>query len=99
MAFKLQPLQNMVVVRPYEKEEVSKGGIVIPDTAKEKPQEGEVVAVGPGRMDKDGKREALDVAVGDIVYIPKFGGLPEVKIEGETYIIMPENQILAKIIN
>lgn len=98
MAFKLQPLQNMVVVKPYNKEEVSKGGIVIPDTAKEKPQEGEVVAVGPGRIGKDGERETLDVAVGDIVYIPKFGGMPEVKIEGEVYIIMPENQIIAKIL-
>ena len=66
MAIKLQPLADRVVVKPIEKEEVTKGGIVLPDTAKEKPQEGEVVAVGPGRMSDDGKRLAMDVKVGDI---------------------------------
>ena len=74
MAVKLDPLGDRVVVRPSTKEEVTKGGIVIPDTAKEKPQEGEVLAVGPGKMTEDGKRIPLDVKVGDIVIYAKYGG-------------------------
>ncbi|MCJ7639284.1 MAG: co-chaperone GroES, partial [Euryarchaeota archaeon] len=73
-AVKLEPLGDRVVVRPSSKEEVTRGGIVIPDTAKEKPQEGEVLAVGPGRMTEDGKRIAMDVKVGDIVIYAKYGG-------------------------
>lgn len=97
MAVKLQPLQNNVVVRPGGMEKMSKGGVIIPDAAQEKSQEGEVVAVGPGRLAKDGKREQLDVKVGDIVIYPKFGGM-EYKVEGEELVILPESQILAKII-
>ncbi|MBG7616858.1 MAG: co-chaperone GroES [Chloroflexi bacterium] len=96
MVFKLQPLQNNLVIKPGGKEEVSKGGVIIPDTAQEKSQEGEVVAIGPGRMTKEGQREVLDVKVGDIVLYPKFSGA-EYKIEGEGYIILPELAILAKI--
>jgi len=95
MAVKLQPLQNMVLIKPVGMEQMSKGGVIIPDTAQEKSQEGEVIAVGPGRLSKDGKREPLDVKVGDIVIYPKFGGM-EYKIEGEELVILPENQILAR---
>ncbi|ADJ26694.1 Chaperonin Cpn10 [Dehalogenimonas lykanthroporepellens BL-DC-9] len=94
MAISVQPLQNFVLIKPGKKEEM-RSGIVIPDTAQEKAQEGEVVAVGPGRMGKDNTREALDVKVGDFVIYPKFGGT-EVKVEGNDLIILPENQILAK---
>jgi len=92
---KLKPLGNMVLIQPTAKEEMSVGGIVIPDTAQEKSNEGNVVAVGPGRMAKDGTREKLDVKAGDVVIYPKFGGT-EYKIGGEDYVILPENQILAK---
>ena len=73
MAAKLQPLADRLVVKPIEREEVTKGGIVLPDTAKEKPQEGEVIAVGPGRLSEDGKRIAMDVKVGDIVGMHQGG--------------------------
>ncbi len=95
MADKLKPLADRVVVRPIEQEEVTKAGIVIPDTAKEKPQEGEVIAVGPGRLSDDGKRIAMDVKVGDIVIYAKYGGT-EIKIEDEELIILRESDILAK---
>ena len=95
MAVKLQPLQNMVLIKPVGMEQMSKGGVIIPDAAQEKSQEGEVIALGPGRLSKDGKRELMDVKVGDIVIYPKFGGM-EYKIEGEELVILPENQILAK---
>ncbi len=95
MAIKLQPLGNIVLVKPGKKEEMSKGGIVIPDTAQEKSQEGEVIVIGPGRVDKDGKREKMNVKPGDIIIFPKFGGT-EYKIEGEDYIFLPENQIIAR---
>lgn len=95
MAFRLQPLANHVVIKPGKQEEVTKGGIVIPDAAQEKSQEGEIVAVGPGRLTKDGKREQLDVKAGDWVVYPKFGGF-EYKLEGESYIVLPETQIIAK---
>ena len=95
MAVKLQPLADRVVVKPIEKEEVTKGGIVLPDTAREKPQEGEVVAVGPGRLSEDGKRMVIDVKVGDIVIYAKYGGI-EIKIEDEEVIILRESDILAK---
>ena len=95
MAIKLQPLADRVVVKPIEKEEVTKGGIVLPDTAKEKPQEGEVVAVGPGRMSDDGKRLAMDVKVGDVVIYARYGGT-EIKIEDEELVILRESDILAK---
>ncbi|OGN92137.1 MAG: co-chaperone GroES [Chloroflexi bacterium RBG_13_50_10] len=95
MAVKLDPLGDRVVVKPSSKEEVTKGGIVIPDTAKEKPQEGKVVAVGPGRMTDDGKRLAMDVKVGDIVIYAKYGGT-EIKEGDEEFIILRESDILAK---
>jgi len=95
MAVKLQPLADRLVVRPIEREEVTKGGIVLPDTAKEKPQEGEVMAVGPGRLSEDGKRIAMDVKVGDTVIYAKYGGT-EIKIENEELVILHESDILAK---
>jgi chaperonin GroES len=95
MAVKLNPLGDRVVVKPMPKEEVTKGGIVIPDTAKEKPQEGKVIAVGPGRMTEDGKRIAMDVKVGDIVIYAKYGGT-EIKENDEELIILRESDILAK---
>jgi chaperonin GroES len=95
MAVKLQPLGDRIVVKPIEREEVTKGGIVLPDTAKEKPQEGKVLAAGPGRLSEDGKRIAMDVKVGDVVLYVKYGGT-EVKIDGEELIILRESDILAK---
>ena len=95
MAVKLQPLADRLVVRPIEVEEKTKAGIYLPDTAKEKPQEGEVVAVGPGRLSDDGKRIAMDVKVGDIVVYAKYGGT-EIKIDDEEYMILRESDILAK---
>ncbi len=95
MAVKLQPLADRLVVKPIEQEEVTKGGIVLPDTAKEKPQEGKVIAVGKGRLSEDGKRIAMDVKVGDIVIYAKYGGT-EIKIEDEELVILRESDILAK---
>jgi chaperonin GroES len=95
MVVKLQPLADRLVVKPIEREEVTKGGIVLPDTAKEKPQEGEVIAVGPGRLSEDGKRIAMDVKVGDRVIYAKYGGT-EIKIDDEELIILRESDILAK---
>ena len=95
MAIKLQPLTDRLVVRPIEKEEVTKGGLVLPDTVKEKPQEGEILAAGPGRLSEDGKRIAMDVAVGDIVIYAKYGGT-EIKVEEEELVILRESDVLAK---
>ena len=95
MADKLKPLADRVVVKPIERETVSKGGIVLPDTAKEKPQEGKVVAVGEGRLSDDGKRLPMDVKVGDIVIYAKYGGT-EMKINDEELVILRESDILAK---
>ena len=95
MAIKIQPLADRVMIRPIEREEVTKGGIVLPDTAKEKPQEGEVVAVGQGRVSDDGKRISMDVKVGDTVIYAKYGGT-EIKVEGEDMVILRESDILAK---
>jgi len=95
MALKLQPMADRLVVKPIEREEVTKGGIFLPDTAKEKPQEGEVLAAGPGRLTEDGKRIAMDVKVGDIVIYTKYGGM-EIKVEDEELIILRESDILAK---
>ncbi|GFP29655.1 MAG: 10 kDa chaperonin [Actinobacteria bacterium] len=90
---KLQPLADRVVVKPSESEEVTKSGIVLPDTAKEKPQEGEVIAVGPGKYE-EGKRIPLEVKVGDKVIYSKYGGT-EVKVEGVEHLILRESDILA----
>ena len=95
MAESLKPLADRVVVKPIEGERVSKGGIVLPDTAKEKPQEGKVIAVGEGRLSEDGKRMPMDVKVGDIVIYAKYGGT-EIKIEDEEFMILRESDILAK---
>jgi chaperonin GroES len=95
MAANLQPLTDRLVVKPIQKEEMTKGGIFIPDTAKEKPQEGEVIAIGPGRMTDDGKRIPMDLKVGDRVIYSKYGG-SEIKIDDVEMIILRENDILAK---
>jgi len=95
MAAKIKPLGERVVIKPIPKEEVSKGGIVIPDTAKEKPQEGEIIAVGPGKLSEDGKRIAMEVKVGDKVVYSKYAGT-EFKLDEEEVVIMRESDILAK---
>jgi chaperonin GroES len=95
MAVKLQPLADRLVVKPIEREEMTKSGIVIPDTAKEKPEEGEVLAVGPGRLSEDGKRIAMDVKVGDRVLFARYGGT-EIKVDNEELVILRESDILAK---
>ena len=90
---KVRPLHDRVVVKRIEEKEVVRGGIVIPDTAKEKPQEGEVVAVGEGKKKDDGKRVAMDVKVGDRVLFGKYSGT-EIKIDGEEFLMMREEDIL-----
>ena len=95
MAINLQPMADRLVVKPIEKEEKTKGGIILPDTAKEKPQEGEVLAVGPGRLSDDGTRIAMDVKVADIVIYAKYGGT-EIKVEDDELMILRESDILAK---
>jgi chaperonin GroES len=95
MATKLQPLADRVLVKPIEKEEKTKSGIYLPDTAKEKPQEGEVIAVGPGKMDETGKRIPMDLKVGDRVIYAKYGGT-EIKVDDEEMMILRESDILAK---
>jgi chaperonin GroES len=91
--FNLEPLDDRIVVKPGEEEETTVSGIVIPDTAKEKPQEGEVVAVGPGRFE-EGNRVPMDVKVGDRVLYSKYGGT-EVKVEGEEYLVLSARDVLA----
>ena len=93
---KLVPLGDRIVIKPVVQEEVLASGIVIPDTAKEKPQQGEVVAAGPGRLDENGKRIPMDVRVGDRVLYAKYTG-QEVKIEQEEYIVLSEKDILCKV--
>jgi len=95
MAVKLQPMGDRLVVKQMQSEEKTKSGIYLPDTAKEKPQEGKVLAVGPGRVTDEGKRIPMDVEVGDIVVYAKYGG-SEIKIDDEELIIMRESDILAK---
>ena len=95
MAATLQPLADRVLVKPIEKEEKTKSGIYLPDTAKEKPQEGEVLAVGPGKMTDDGKRVPPDLKVGDSVIYAKYGGT-EIKVDDVDLIILRESDILAK---
>jgi chaperonin GroES len=95
MTTKITPLEDRVVVKPLEAETTTASGLVIPDTAKEKPQEGEVVAVGPGRFE-EGQRLPLDVAVGDVVLYSKYGGT-EVKYGGEEFLILSARDLLAKI--
>ena len=95
-ASKLVPLHDRIVIRPVVQEEVLASGIVIPDTAKEKPQQGVVIAAGPGRLDDNGKRIAMDVAIGDRVLYAKYTG-QEVKIDQEELIVLSEKDILAKV--
>lgn len=90
----VQPLADRILVKRLEEEEVKRGGIIIPDTAKEKPQEGEVVATGPGRLNEEGKRIPLEVKKGDRILIGKYSGT-EVKILGEDYVILREDDVLA----
>jgi chaperonin GroES len=94
MARKLKPLADRMVVEPIEQEEVTASGIFVPETAKEKPQEGKVIAVGPGRKDDDGERIAMDVAEGDRVLYAKYAGT-EIKLEDKKYLILKESDILA----
>jgi len=89
----LRPLGDRVVIRPLARETVTKSGIVLPDTAKEKPQEGEIIAVGPGKVLDNGKRITLEVKIGQRVLFAKYSGT-EVKIEGEEYLILRESDIL-----
>ena len=96
MARKIRPMGDRVLVKSLEAEETIKGGIIIPDTAKEKPQEGEVVAVGPGRVTEDGKTIPMEVAVGDKVVYAKYGGT-EIKDGGDELLILRESDILAKV--
>jgi chaperonin GroES len=92
----VKPLGDRVLVQPLEQEEVKKGGIIIPDTAKEKPQEGKVVAIGTGKRDENGKLIPFEVKKGDRVLISKYGGT-EIKIDGKDYLIMREDDILGVI--
>ncbi|MCX5916603.1 MAG: co-chaperone GroES [Deltaproteobacteria bacterium] len=93
---KIRPLQDRVIVKRVEEEEKTKGGIIIPDTAKEKPMEGKVIAVGKGKLMEDGKIHALDVKAGDRILFGKYSGT-EVKIDGEEHLIMREDDILGVI--
>ena len=90
----LKPLEDRIVVQPLEAEQVTASGLVIPDTAKEKPQEGKVLAVGPGRFDDKGARVPVDVKVGDVVLYSKYGGT-EVKYSGEEYLVLSARDVLA----
>ena len=95
MVSNIHPLGERVLVKPMAKEEVSRGGIVLPDTVKEKPQEGEVIAVGAGKRSEKGEFMPMEVKVGDVVIYAKYGGT-EIKLEGVDYIILRESDILAK---
>jgi chaperonin GroES len=92
----VRPLADRILVRRLEEKNETRNGIIIPDTAKEKPTEGEVVAVGPGRISKDGKRLALEISKGDRVLLGKYSGT-EVKIEGQEYVILREDDVLATV--
>ena len=92
----LKPLEDRIVVEPLEAEQVTASGLVIPDTAKEKPQEGKVIAVGPGRFDDKGARVPVDVKVGDVVLYSKYGGT-EVKYSGSEYLVLSARDVLAVI--
>ena len=94
MTFTLKPLSDRVVIEPIEQDDVTSGGIMLPDTAKEKPQKGNVLAVGPGTRNDAGERVAMDVAVGDKVLYAKYAGT-EVKLDGEKVLVLRESDILA----
>jgi chaperonin GroES len=90
----LRPLGDRIVVKPGPQEEVTKGGILLPDTARKKPREGEVVAVGPGKLLENGERSPLEVSVGDVVVYSEYGGT-EITLDGEDYVILDEGSVLA----
>ena len=92
----LKPLGDLLIVRALDEDETTASGLVLPDTAKEKPQKGEVLAVGDGQKDDEGKRVALDVAKGDTVLYSKYGGT-EIKVEGEDLLVLRESDVLAKV--
>ena len=94
MALNLKPLGDRLIVEPTESEEVTASGIILPETAKERPQQGKVLAAGPGRRDEDGKRIEMDVKAGDTVLFAKYSGT-EVKMEGKKYLILKETDVLA----
>jgi len=93
----IKPLEDRIVVRPVQAEQVTASGLVIPDTAKEKPQEAEVIAVGPGRIDDNGNRVPVDVAVGDKVIFSKYGGT-ELKFDGEEFLVLSARDVLAIVV-
>jgi chaperonin GroES len=93
---KVKPLADRVLVQPHEEEEVKKGGIIIPDTAKEKPQQGQVIAVGPGKVSESGQKVPMEVKKGDTILYGKYSGT-EVTVDGKEYLIMRESDILAVI--
>ena len=97
MSVSIKPLEDRILVQPLDAEQTTASGLVIPDTAKEKPQEGEVLAVGPGRFE-DGQRIPLDVTVGDIVIYSKYGGT-EVKYDGEEYLLLSARDVLAIVVD
>ena len=90
----IRPLQDRILIKRLEEEEQVTGGIIIPDTAKEKPQEAEVIAIGPGKLNDDGERSPMDVSVGDKVLVGKYSG-SDIKIDGEDYVILREDEVLA----
>jgi|SRR4030043_1898104 len=96
VSMKVKPLHDRLIIKTLEEEEKTKGGIIIPDTAKEKPVEGKVIAVGAGRIKKDGTKMPLEIKKGDRVLYAKYGGT-EIKIDGEEYLMMKEDDILAVI--
>jgi chaperonin GroES len=98
MSIKMRPLADRVIVEPLEGEDVTTGGILLPETAKEKPQQGKIIAAGPGRRDDDGKLIAMDVKVSDTVLYAKYAGT-EIKIEGKKLLILKESDILAVVEN
>ena len=98
MSLNLKPLGERLIVKPIEQEEVTSGGIVLPETAKEKPQKGDVLAVGPGTLDDEGKRIAMDVSVDDVVLFAKYSGT-EVKIDDDQLLIIKESDVLAIVKN
>lgn len=97
MSVAIKPLEDRIVIKQVEAEQTTASGLVIPDSAKEKPQEGEVVAVGPGRVDDNGNRVPLDIAVGDVVIYSKFGGT-EVKYGGDEYLVLSARDVLAVVV-
>jgi chaperonin GroES len=97
MSVSIKPLEDRIVVQPLEAETTTASGLVIPDSAKEKPQEGKVVAIGPGRVDDNGNRVPIDVTVGDVVIYSKYGGT-EVKVGGDEYLVLSARDVLAIVV-